>query len=91
MSTPTFIEMCVTGKAAASNIDDYVDPWHEGGDPRSLPEFLGMSETEYSLWVERPSAINVMILAHKKKVPLPRFLRSSTGEHWLLGLLRQTT
>lgn len=46
----SFIELCLRGDRAPSEIDDFVDEWHEKSLGISLYEFLGMSEAEYSLW-----------------------------------------
>jgi hypothetical protein len=37
-------------------LDDEVDLWHNSPSELSLHEWLGMSEEEYTLWVERPKA-----------------------------------
>jgi hypothetical protein len=48
----TFIEKCLAGTAKPEEIDDYVDAWHDSGsDDGSLPDYLGMSEVQYSRWV----------------------------------------
>ncbi|WP_234464456.1 hypothetical protein [Stutzerimonas frequens] len=41
----SFIELCLAGEAAASDIDRYVAKWHAGeaGHDQTLPEYLGMT------------------------------------------------
>lgn len=75
MSEPNFIDACLAGDALLVEIDDYVDRWHEGnGFDVELPVFLGFSEEEYSLWVERPSSLRWIIAARNRNKPLKAFL-----------------
>ena len=60
----TFLDLVLTGEAHQDDIDDFVDQWHEGNTSCSLAEFLGMSDDEYALWVEKPSALNLILQAH---------------------------
>ena len=50
----TFIDLCLEGKAELSDINDYVERWHTSDEDVSLHQFLGMTMSEYSLWVEKP-------------------------------------
>lgn len=43
-----FVNRCLSGEAFAPEIDDFVDAWHDGNDPRDLDEFLGMTTEEYA-------------------------------------------
>lgn len=66
----TFVDECLAGHALATDADDWVDAWHEAPDDSpishiSLSEYLGMSEDEYALWVERPEALRFIIAARK--------------------------
>lgn len=48
-----FMELAVAGKIPASEIDDWVELWHDAEEenyPR-LHEYLGMTEEEYKRWV----------------------------------------
>lgn len=62
-----FITACVKGRCHLRKIDDYVDAWHEGkaGQDEALHEFLGMSEEEYALWVERPEVLPFIVIARR--------------------------
>lgn len=60
----TYVEACLRGEAIWTDIDDWVDAWHESGEDIDLHEFLGMSWDEYSLWVERPQALRGILAAH---------------------------
>ncbi|WP_043654553.1 hypothetical protein [Nocardia thailandica] len=37
------------------DLDDLVGKWHDGDDPRSLREYLGMTPWMYKAWVEDPT------------------------------------
>ncbi|WP_020664073.1 hypothetical protein [Amycolatopsis benzoatilytica] len=68
--TATFIEECLAGRALATDADDWVDAWHDAPDAStaarmSLSDFLGMTESEYALWVERPEALRFIIAGRK--------------------------
>lgn len=41
-----------------AEIDDLIDEWHEGDSPLSLAEYLGMTDGQYSEWVEMGSVSN---------------------------------
>lgn len=62
---PTFVDLCLQGRALVIDIDDFVDRWHDGDDDRSLAESIGLTESEYALWVARPHALNSIISARK--------------------------
>ena len=53
----TFVELCLAGKVMATEVDDVVDAWHDGDDPRTLREFLGFTDLEYACWVKSPSCV----------------------------------
>ncbi len=63
MADKTFLEKCVDGEAQASEIDDYVDAWHEsrGGVGMHLREYLGFTPEQHALWVRAPNSINALI------------------------------
>ena len=64
----TFLQSCVQGQAATSEIDDWVDRWHEGAEHGSLADFLGMSSVEYARWVANPQSLTEIIAAHREPV-----------------------
>jgi hypothetical protein len=37
-----------------------VKAWHEGGDERDLPAYLGMTEDEYWRWVRNPDELTAI-------------------------------
>ena len=70
MSETTYVERALHGQATLDDIDDYIDTWHRGDDPRELHEFLGMTWDEYRLWVERPVALRHILFARRHNVPV---------------------
>ncbi|MBY4089425.1 hypothetical protein HQO85_15185 [Rhodococcus fascians] len=76
-SATTFVDACVRGEAFARDIDDWVDTWHDtdfAGSEPSLDEFLGFSDSEGALWVEKPESLSVIVAAHKLGVPVAELL-----------------
>ena len=61
----TFVQACLRGDASLEDIDDWIDRWHDGTSSESLPVFLGMTENEYSLWVQQPSALKSIVESHQ--------------------------
>lgn len=62
-----FVEACCSGDVEPDDVDLYVEAWHatpEADDGRSLPEWLGFTDEEYSRWVERPSSVFEILRAH---------------------------
>lgn len=43
--------MSKASKEEAKRLDNLIDEWHEGEDPRPLHEFLGMTLRQYEIWV----------------------------------------
>ena len=62
-----FIDLCLRGKAEASEIDDFVELWHESGSTLPLHDFLGMTEEEYAAWVQRPDLLSHIIRDHRNR------------------------
>lgn len=60
-----FIQDCILGDALPEEVDDYVDAWHSKDTDVQLHRFLGMTRSEYSLWVEDPSILPLIITAHR--------------------------
>lgn len=61
----SFIEMCVFGEALLEDIDDFVEKWHSSDSALPLHKFLGMTKSEYSLWVADPYVLPFIVTAHK--------------------------
>jgi hypothetical protein len=66
---PTYADQVMSGSALLSDIDDYVETWHESTeDLGPLPAFLGLTDAEYSLWVEQPSALRFIFAGRRAGV-----------------------
>ena len=65
-SQPKFLDLCLEGKAAIDDIDDYIDRWH--ADPRSceIHHYLGMTEKEYAQWLRHPDVLLDIIRARRQ-------------------------
>lgn len=61
-----FIDACINGDALYDEIDDYIDEWHDGDYDEKIYEFLGMTQTEYRLWVENSNILKYIIKSHKE-------------------------
>jgi hypothetical protein len=73
----TFLDLVLAGDARQDDIDDFVDQWHDGDASCSLAEFLGMSDDEYALWVEKPATLSLILQAHAEGMRLEKM--SPTG------------
>lgn len=71
-----FIEDCINGDALMSEIDDYIDNWHESESELPLYRYLGMTDKEYSLFVEDESLLAFIITAHRDKVDVREIVES---------------
>ena len=64
------MEQVLAGDILDTEIDDFVQQWHEGQTTEGLAEFLGFSDEEYALWVEQPEALRSILFCRKHDVPL---------------------
>jgi hypothetical protein len=83
-----FVDACLAGEALGVDIDDWVDAWSDsggapGGSVMSLPEYLGMSEREYGLWVEESATLRVIIAARRRGQDVDALL--AAGNHFDLA------
>lgn len=60
-----FIIDCINGDALLSDVNDYIDKWHENDTGLPLHEFLGMRKKEYILFIEDENYLGSIIRAHK--------------------------
>lgn len=68
----TFLELVLADEVNRDDIDDFVDRWHDGDESCSLAQFLGMSDAEYALWVEKPATLELIIQAHASGMRLEK-------------------
>lgn len=59
-----FIDKCLQGQVLPDDIDDFIDSWHEEDNDLSLHRYLGMTRSEYSLWVANPDVLPYIVNAH---------------------------
>lgn len=60
-----FIKDCIEGYALMTEIDDYIDAWHQSDSDLALHDFLGMTRKEYALFIEDNNYLASIITAHK--------------------------
>lgn len=69
MFNDTFIDDCLNDNAKLSDLDDYVDYWHDHDTGKTLREFLGMTEYEYAQWgISDDSIFQEIIRCRKNNV-----------------------
>jgi hypothetical protein len=77
-TTNTFIDECLAGRARPEDIEDFVEAWHESDSDKSIERFLGMSEDEYALWVEKPRSLAFILYSRRCRVPLQRAIEDAS-------------
>lgn len=77
----TFISQCLAGDATVDEIDSYVENWHSDKTKYKLAQYLGLSDSEYAIWVEKPESIYFILHSRKRGIPLEKTLeeQSSAG------------
>ena len=70
--TPTFFSLYGEGRVTADQINDFIAAWHDSGEAetRSLAEYLGMSDEEYSVWLMSHGALPSILAARRQQRPL---------------------
>jgi len=71
-----FISDCINGDALLSEIDDYVDQWHESNSEFEIHEYLGMSIKEYALYVEDDSYLAIIVTAKREKTNIDEIINT---------------
>jgi hypothetical protein len=79
VTTAPFFTLYCEGRAVEDGILDAVEAWHESSDDeqRSLPEFLGMTDEEYSIL--GMDGRSLPLLAEARRTG--RDLRAAVAEH----------
>jgi hypothetical protein len=77
--SPPFLELYAAGNVAAEDIDDFIDAWHESDakEKRTLAQFLGMTEDEYTVWLASRKALPMIAAAQREG----RALTDVVAEH----------
>jgi len=78
----TFIDLVLSGHARASDIEDFIEEWHDL--PEDSPEaqievydYLGMTWDEYRLWAEHAESLRFIIAARRAEQPVENILQQS--------------
>ncbi len=69
-----FVARCLRGEAFAHDIESEVERWHTSTASLDLATFLGLSDDEYAIWVEKPAMLEVILMARKQDMTLPESL-----------------
>lgn len=75
----SFIEKCVAGEVLLEEIDDFVEKWHSSDSDLPLHKFLGMTKSEYSLWVADSAVLPFIVTAHKTSQDVGDLLDEAVG------------
>ena len=74
----TFVERALAGEVLdLGTIDDEIDQWHSAPGSMSLPKWLGMTDAEYQLFVERPEALKIILMARRYGQDLHSLLKAT--------------
>ena len=65
-----FIESVLAGLSLETDIENFVEEWHNSDSSQDLHDYLGMTSDEYALWVEQPLSINYILNSRRFKKPL---------------------
>lgn len=69
-----FINNLIAGDALLREVDDYIHSWHESDSKVSLHEYLGMTRSEYALFVENNDYLSFIVKAHKNNLKIEKIL-----------------
>jgi hypothetical protein len=61
----TYIEKVLEGTALWTDIDDYIERWHDAAGDSGIEDFLGMTKEDYGLFVEQPRSLRFILAAHE--------------------------
>lgn len=73
----TFVDLCLRGNVLLDEVDDFVDRWHTNPAGLTLREFLGMTDSEYELWLNDPDTLPYVILSRRNHQPLTKVVNDN--------------
>ncbi len=78
-ASPPFLDLYAAGSVEAEDIGDFIDAWHESdaSQERTLAQFLGMSDDEYTVWLASRKALPLIVAARRD----PHGLADMVAEH----------
>jgi hypothetical protein len=70
--TSTFFGLYREEQVASDQIDDLVEAWYESDDSdrRWLPQYLGITEDEYSVWLASHKSLPLLAATHRDGRPV---------------------
>ena len=71
-----FIKDCINGDALLSEIDNYIDNWHNSDLDIPLHTFLGMTKKEYVLFVEDETYLGIIVTSHRNNQNIDEIIES---------------
>lgn len=72
-----FIKDCLEGDADLTDINDYIDRWHDGPDDGvTLIDFLGMTKKEYEIFLLGAENLPFIIRAHRTRSPIQNVMKA---------------
>jgi hypothetical protein len=73
---PTFMSLYEQSLVTEDQLDDFITAWHDSGDEeqRSLAEYLGMTQEEYSVSLMAPDSLPLIRRARREHLPLRELL-----------------
>ncbi|MEU6228328.1 hypothetical protein [Streptomyces sp. NPDC047042] len=80
MSSATFVDDALTGVSGITDIDSYVDSWHESDSDLELHDYLGLTWDEYRLWVEKPNTLRFILSARRHGRTVNEELKNTASE-----------
>lgn len=82
-----FFDLYSRGEVTAEQIDDFISQWHHApeSDPRSLAEYLGMTDEEYAVSVMDPAALPQIVAAREQGRPLREVMANYVARLRLAG------
>lgn len=76
----TYVDQVLDGSALWTDIDDYIERWHGDAGSTEIEDFLGMTPSEYGLYVEQPRSLRLILAAHSSGESVEELL-TETDEH----------
>jgi hypothetical protein len=73
-SDRTFVDLCLAGEVLLEEIDDFIDDWHRNPKGRELHDHLGMNWQEYSVWMNEPDLLPMIVKARRERSNLQEVL-----------------
>jgi hypothetical protein len=71
-----FVTDCINGDALMSEINDYIERWHESDSNLELHDYLGMTVKEYALFVDDENYLGIIITAHRNNTDIESLVRA---------------